>query len=439
MDVIQPKDSIIIKQGNELHLHQLTNKPRFQGIELNAIIGEPFWSVYRKEPAKGKSSTLVRCDPAELNNASILNPTESGSDNRNIQDTNDAQSLTKENILSMKDDGVTSQEIMMKLIENSATFSSKTEFAQQKYVRKKANKYTDYIQILKPNLRLITEIFLRRSVSLQSLNMRVDTLSQIMTSVNLQSDGTYLVYENNCQGVIIATMLNALSKEGKLLSIVTPKYPFDKLKAIKALRFPKENLDRLVYVNANSFAKYAKANECEMKSALKHEIAVSETKDCEMKSDSEAEATICETNECEMKSEEMDVTVGDTLKRPAVSVPVQSKKTTYQERSDAEVRSLVEKKADGLVIACKQLPNDFVKELLQFLAPSKSFVVYCQHQEPLVQLYQDLRQRKDVIYVRLFENWLRTYQVLTNQTHPEITMSGTGGYLLTGITVLQDT
>jgi tRNA (adenine-N(1)-)-methyltransferase non-catalytic subunit len=401
MDVIQPKDQIIIKQGNELHLHQLTNKPRFQHIELDAIIGKPFWSVFRKEQTKGKVCVLVHCDPAEQMNSQILNHTESGSDNRNIQDNNNAQSLTKENILSMKDEGVPSQEIMIKLIENSATFSSKTEFAQQKYVRKKANKYTDYIQILKPNLRLVAEIILRRSSSLQVLGMRIDTLSQIMTSDNLQSDGTYLVYENNCQGVIVATMLNALCKTGKLLSIVTPKYPFDKLKAIKALRFSKDTLDRLVYVNVSSFAKYSKTNECDIKSSV-----------------------------------EPQVSVGDTLKRTADFEETESKKTTYQERSDEEVRALVEKKADGLVIACKQLPNDLAKELLQFLAPSRSFVVYCQYQEPLVKLYQDLRQRKDVIYVRLFENWLRTYQVMTNQTHPEITMSGTGGYLLIGITVL---
>lgn len=39
---------------------------------------------------------------------------------------------------------------------------------------------------------------------------------------------------------------------------------------------------------------------------------------------------------------------------------------------------------------------------------------------------------QNCINIRLIENWLRNYQVLPDRTHPEVSMSGGGGYLLTG-------
>lgn len=398
--MIKLKDYIIIKRGSELHLHQLNNKPRFQGIELDRIIGLPYGSVFRKELKKNKSSTLIHCDPAEQNSDFKLLHVESGSDNRNIQDTNDAQLLTKENILCMKDEGISSQDIMLKLVENSTTFSHKTEFAQQKYLRKKARKYTDYIQILKPNVRFLAQILLKRSSSPQLLGLRIDSLSQIMTAINFQSEGTYIVYENNCQGLILAMMLNSLSEGGKILNIITSNYPFDKQKALKALQLPKSKLDCLLHVNISSFQRYSSIRNSDL-------MLVSEP-------------TVTDSN----------------IKRSIDLEEPRTKKTTYQERSDEEVRSLLQKKADGLVLVCKQIPNYILKELLQFLAPSRPFLVYCQYQEPLIKLYQELRSHKDVVFIRLFDNWLRSYQVLSDRTHPEITMSGTGGYLLTGITVV---
>lgn len=328
---------------------------------MDRIIGLPYGSVFRKELKKNKSSTLIHCDPAEQNSDFKLLHVESGSDNRNIQDTNDAQLLTKENILCMKDEGISSQDIMLKLVENSTTFSHKTEFAQQKYLRKKARKYTDYIQILKPNVRFLAQILLKRSSSPQLLGLRIDSLSQIMTAINFQSEGTYIVYENNCQGLILAMMLNSLSEGGKILNIITSNYPFDKQKALKALQLPKSKLDCLLHVNISSFQRYSSIRNSDL-------MLVSEP-------------TVTDSN----------------IKRSIDLEEPRTKKTTYQERSDEEVRSLLQKKADGLVLVCKQIPNYILKELLQFLAPSRPFLVYCQYQEPLIKLYQELRDRKSVV------------------------------------------
>uniref|UniRef100_A0A0B7AXE2 tRNA (adenine(58)-N(1))-methyltransferase non-catalytic subunit TRM6 n=1 Tax=Arion vulgaris TaxID=1028688 RepID=A0A0B7AXE2_9EUPU len=74
-------------------------------------------------------------------------------------------------------------------------------------------------------------------------------------------------------------------------------------------------------------------------------------------------------------------------------------------------------------------------KLLEFLHPSRPVVVYCQFVEPLVECYTEIKKRGIGIQLRLSETWFREYQVLPQRTHPMMNMSGTGGYLLTFITV----
>lgn len=46
-----------------------------------------------------------------------------------------------------------------------------------------------------------------------------------------------------------------------------------------------------------------------------------------------------------------------------------------------------------------------------------------------------LRTEAAAVQLQLSETWMREYQVLPQRTHPLMTMSGTGGYLLTGYKV----
>merc|ERR1740129_1540587 len=81
----------------------------------------------------------------------------SGEDNRDLVDK-DNQKLSREEIDKMREDGVDGVEIMEKLIENSETFQAKTKFSQEKFLKKKAKKYHQYILIRKPSIRLLMEI-----------------------------------------------------------------------------------------------------------------------------------------------------------------------------------------------------------------------------------------------------------------------------------------
>lgn len=99
------------------------------------------------------------------------------------------------------------------------------------------------------------------------------------------------------------------------------------------------------------------------------------------------------------------------------------------------MKLLSEKQFDSLVIAAKYHPKNILLSLLEFLPPSRPFVVYCQQMEPLMDCFVALKDMKIAVHVELTESWYRNLQVLSNRTHPEIVMSATGGYLLRGIKV----
>lgn len=450
-DVVQCKDYVILKRGNHLILHQLTKKLSIQflgsNIDLSNIIGVPFSSMFRLEMARKNSYTLEICTPDEIPTGLASSSTEFGTDNRNIQDDNNAQALSKDEIIEMKNAGLSSQDIVTQLINNSKTFSHKTEFAQEKWLQKKSKKYSDYLQVLKPNIRLLSQVLMCSTASpnnFKLLGLRVDTLSQIITFANFQPQGKFIVYENSCEGLIIASLLNLIDSQGKLLNVITPNYSFNKRKALLAMKFSEDKHKSVININLSTFAKYAKSGITKLDSVTNNGSGLFENVS---KTEATISSSFCVENEC--KSEEVNVSScfdgsGDVtstnserldLKRKAEGEESECKRTNYRERESEEVRLLLEKKADGLIVVCKEKPNEFVKEMLQFVAPSRSFVVFCQIQAPLVQLYQELKQRHDVINIRIVENWLRSYQVLTDRTHPEINMLGTGGYLLTGIVV----
>ena len=69
---------------------------------------------------------------------------------------------------------------------------------------------------------------------------------------------------------------------------------------------------------------------------------------------------------------------------------------------------------------------------LRYLAPSRPFAVFCPYKEPLLDAYTAVKETGRSVMVMLSETWLRNHQVLPGRTHPEVLMSGGGGYVLTG-------
>ncbi|KAJ1327314.1 hypothetical protein BSLG_010656 [Batrachochytrium salamandrivorans] len=95
---------------------------------------------------------------------------------------------------------------------------------------------------------------------------------------------------------------------------------------------------------------------------------------------------------------------------------------------------------DGLLIASRFDAHEIVKKLELLVAPSKPVVVYSPYKEALLEAYNYVRLSHRFVNTQLTESWLREYQVPTTNTgtHPTMTTSGSGGYLFSSTTVIDD-
>lgn len=208
-----------------------------------------------------------------------------------------------------------------------------------------------------------------------------------------------MLYETGCLGLVGAALIDRLGSQGTIIH-VHPGFSDHPTQAVLALNLPKEQLDQLISVGIHKLS--SKKNNEEMIPDL---------------SKSDASNT-----ELGKRKHEDSTKIGGKMRKK-------------DENSQRALEILENKKVDGLVIVGKEHPSSIFKKLIKYLDISRPFVVYCSVREPLQELYCELKQRSDIIAVRLTESWLRDYQVLPDRTHPDIRISGSGGFLLSGISV----
>lgn len=107
---------------------------------VKPLLGAPYGSVFEVQKTQ-----LVRVEgkmSSEMELAALM-PSSSGdaASAPAVEDTVDgAQVLDGDDIAAMRAQGASGHEIISALVENSATWSGKTEFAKEKYLKKKAIK-----------------------------------------------------------------------------------------------------------------------------------------------------------------------------------------------------------------------------------------------------------------------------------------------------------
>uniref|UniRef100_J3SFI4 tRNA (adenine(58)-N(1))-methyltransferase non-catalytic subunit TRM6 n=1 Tax=Crotalus adamanteus TaxID=8729 RepID=J3SFI4_CROAD len=367
---------------------------------------------------------------------------EAGTDNRNIIDDGKSQKLTHDDIKALKDKGIKGQEIVQQLIENSTTFRDKTEFAQDKYIKKKKKKYEAVITIIKPSTRILSTMYYAREPG--KINyLRYDTLAQMLTWGNVHAGNKMIVMET-CAGLLLGAVMERMGGYGSIVQIYPGEGPVRA--ATSCFGFPKTFFDTLsefplskvASVLSGTFSLTSLPSESEENTPL----AEDKNGSGDDKELSRPEVDIECSPKVAMESgqpEDQEM-VEFTLE----ALDDKAKGTTHdkQKKQEEKKRKLIEaaallknKDADGLIVASRFHPASLLLLLLELVAPSRPFVVYCQYKEPLLECYAKLREKGGVINLKLSETWLRNYQILPDRSHPKLIMSGGGGYLLTGITV----
>jgi len=146
-NVVKVGDYVIIQRQDYTKLHKVSTKCVVMlgrdEIHMESIIGRPVWTTYKMEPKKGGGKrvfVLRECDTSESFAEHLKKDLSSGSDNRNIFDDGRSQLLSTEEIVGLRSSGMSGHAIVGQLIENSKTFRDKTEYSQEKYLKKEREK-----------------------------------------------------------------------------------------------------------------------------------------------------------------------------------------------------------------------------------------------------------------------------------------------------------
>ncbi|XP_009991763.1 PREDICTED: tRNA (adenine(58)-N(1))-methyltransferase non-catalytic subunit TRM6 [Chaetura pelagica] len=372
---------------------------------------------------------------------------EAGTDNRNIVDDGKSQKLTHDDIKALKDKGIKGQEIVQQLIENSTTFRDKTEFAQDKYIKKKKKKYEAVITIVKPSTRILSTMYYAREPG-KINHLRYDTLAQMLTLGNVRAGNKMIVMET-CAGLVLGAVMERMGGYGSIIQMYPGGGPVRA--ATSCFGFPKPFFDNLHEfplskvdsVLSGTFSTETLPSEPEdgvlvgeESNGLADEKQTS-LQETEEESTTEAAMEINQTEEHEtMDINAEDVEFKDNKeKENKENVREKQRKQWERRKKLIETAALLrEKNADGLIVASKFHPTPLLLSLLEFVAPSRPFVVYCQYKEVHQVCYFSCYSSG----LSLFYCITHSYQVLPDRSHPKLTMSGGGGYLLSGITVVLD-
>ena len=403
-DTVVPGRTVVLQKFNYMRTHLLNpHKPLQLGrdlVNLAGMLGHKFGTTFKmvSDPDNKKCFKLEVAE--EVNHLeSLFMPGESGEDNRDLQD-GENQKLSRSEIDKMREDGVDGVEIVEKLIENSETFQNKTKFSQEKFLKKKAKKYHQYIMVRKPSIRLLMEINYKAD-PMKILNLRVDTLSQILSSANVHSGGRYIVYETGAQGLVVAAVLERVGRTGGVTHIYQTGQP--QTNCLAAMDFPSEVMDNLHVLN------------------VQH-----------LRSLEQGQDILANHNKEEPPAKKPLTTSEGDMNNGSPAKPV---RMNLREKSVQSYHLLKAEPCDGLIIVCKQHPANLLTFLSQYVTLSGQFSVFSPYKEPLLDSYMAVKEAGTAINVNLSESWLRSYQVLPERTHPHVNMSGGGGYLLSGIFV----
>jgi hypothetical protein len=144
-------------------------------------------------------------------------------DNSGYVDTNTAQKLTDADIIKLREEGLSGEEIIKSLIENSETFAKKSDFAQAKWIKRKEKKYRKKYQILKSTPFTICEASLFKNKDKIS-NMRYESLAQVLGHSGV-FPGTRILVVESMVGLIVGSLAYRMRGEGRILSLYAGQQP----------------------------------------------------------------------------------------------------------------------------------------------------------------------------------------------------------------------
>lgn len=334
-------------------------------------------------------------------------------DNRSLDDTNTAQGLSISDVQQLKRAGQGGASLVESLVENSATFSSKTVFSQEKYIRRKQRKH-----LARCRMQRCTASTICRTLHTQNpkriMSLRPDTLAQIMSYTNLAAGCQTVIYETTA-GLITGAVAQRLGGYGRILSLYSGhQHSFSELLGKYNLSFGE--ISAINWVHAGDV--YGEAPNLDV---------------------SDAEAT--DRDKVQWPCLPVQHTFDYLQENPSID-----KKEYFGRQASRFLRKMCrttpteaytmlsnkDRMCDSIILATNYDVVATFMPLYEFLAPCSPFCIYSECVEPLLECFRKLQNDELAINLRLSDTWAREFQILDQRTHPMMNMSQSGGFLLTG-------
>ncbi|EJD03817.1 Gcd10p-domain-containing protein [Fomitiporia mediterranea MF3/22] len=384
----------------KLGKNSTTSFGKYGSFNSSALMGQPYGLSYEIIDKK-----LKILPPKSMNELEDTDAT-----NEYINDGNVVQPLTSLEIEALKKSGVHASEIIKRQIEQHASYTLKTEFSKEKYKKRKEAKFAKTFTTIEPTLHNVCDYWFNKDRS-RIREIRPDTLAQMLNYAGVRPSGRYLVVDE-ASGLLVSAVLERLGGEGKILTICDtespPAYPI----------MTHMNFDEDMVNSTLSSLNWATADE-EYKPSRCDDIAPSEIEShaSTVVPPSEPETGVYRSERQKSRLNKRKKVVGNL----------------YNTRNE-----LFSGEFDGLLIASEYEPFSIVEKLCPYLAGSASIVVHSPHIQVLSEVQAQMKPLPEYLSPSITEGWLRQYQVLPGRTHPVMTATGSGGYILHTIRIHDD-
>ncbi|XP_041469150.1 tRNA (adenine(58)-N(1))-methyltransferase non-catalytic subunit TRM6-like [Lytechinus variegatus] len=239
-NLIAEGDNVILKKDKTLRVYRALKKEKAvlekRHFSLAPVIGHPYGSTWELQ-----GNNLVQVLEKTTSQDLAQQIDKGGADNRGIFADDSSQKLDKDDIMDLKGQGKSGQEIIDQLIENSSSFNERTVYSKAKYLKKKRNKHILRFVVLRPCTRLMCEMYFNRAPS-KVIQIRIDTMAQLLTAANVQSGMKVMVLEH-CHGLLVAAVMERLGGKGTVVHFHSEDGPMNS--ALQAFNFPPESKEMI--------------------------------------------------------------------------------------------------------------------------------------------------------------------------------------------------
>lgn len=378
-----------VKAGSRVKLGQTR-------CTLDALVGCPYGTLFTLA-SDGASLEQAPHMPSE---EWELATTETAKNNASLIDDNANQQLGSESIQEMRAAGASGGEIVAALAAASSTFESKTEFAQEKYKKKKAKKHSLAVAVQRASAAAVCEVYYGTNPARIGF-LRLDALALLLSLANVGAHARVVLVESS-GGLVTAAVAERLGSHGSVAS---------------AWLGPKPGSQEVWRQCAVSAAPAAAATVQFLPLAQ----LLAETEGPAAQAPATEQQQLQQLQQQHHEQEQLPTEAGGASQQQQA------------ERQQQEAAPPPAPMFDSCIVCCPRVsPIALLRRLLPLLAPSASFVVHSSYAQPLAEALAELRSGGLAVNLALQEAWWREQQVLPARTHPLMGMDHGGGLLLSG-------